>query len=176
MIYDQHTDINAINLPAVQVVIRSEDNRRASIDPETLIARDYSRKASKRNYTASSSVRFDVSKFTNNLESITRRTSTAKCAKSIRVALQSAGANIQSHPVAAADWGGTLKQLGYKEISPAFDYPQKGDIYIIDRTRSHVYGHIAGYTGSNWISDFRQNGYAVYKDIHVNYRYFRPAS
>ena len=176
MIYDQPVDINARNLPAVQVVIRSEDNRRASIDPEKLIARDYSRKASNRNYTASSSVRFDFSKFTNNLESITRRTSTAKCAKSIRVALQSAGANIQNHPVAAADWGGTLKQLGYKEISPAFDYPKKGDIYIIDRTRSHLYGHIAAYTGSNWISDFRQNGYAVYKDNNVTYRYFRPAS
>lgn len=47
---------------------------------------------------------FDLDTFTNKLKSITRQSSTSKCAKSIRVALQSAGAKIQSHPVAASDW------------------------------------------------------------------------
>ena len=63
------------------------------------------------------------------------------------------------------------KKIGYKQIDPAFDEPQEGDIYIIHRTRNHVYGHIAGYTGSEWVSDFKQNSYDVYKDDSVTYTY-----
>ncbi|MDU5497423.1 MAG: hypothetical protein E6088_07290, partial [Acinetobacter baumannii] len=55
----------------------------------------------------------------------------------------------------------------------AFDKPQEGDIYIIHRTRNHIYGHIAGYTGSEWVSDFKQSSYDVYKDDNVTYTYYR---
>ncbi|MCT6835871.1 MAG: hypothetical protein M3039_18080, partial [Acinetobacter baumannii] len=78
------------------------------------------------------------------------------------IALESAGADVENHPIAASDWGDTLKKIGYKEINPAFDEPQEGDIYIIHRTRNHIYGHIAGYTGSEWVSDFKQSSYDVY--------------
>ena len=67
----------------------------------------------------------------------------------------------------------SLEKNGYKQIKPAFNRPQKGDIYIIDATSDHVYGHIAGYTGSEWISDFRQSGYAVYREKDVEYHYYR---
>ena len=116
---------------------------------------------------------FNLDKFTNKLKGITRQTSTSKCARSIRVALQSAGAQIQSHPVAASDWGNTLLSLGYREIKPSFDNPKEGDIYIIHRTQQHKYGHIAGYSGQNWVSDFKQRSYDVYKDKNVRYSYFR---
>ena len=52
--------------------------------------------------------------------------------------------------------GAYFRKNGYKKIKPAFGHPQPGDIYIIQRTGDHVYGHIAGYTGNGWISDFRQ--------------------
>ena len=45
----------------------------------------------------------DVRKFTQKLHSMSSATSTKKCARSIRIALQSAGARILNHPVAAAD-------------------------------------------------------------------------
>jgi hypothetical protein len=48
-----------------------------------------------------------------------------------------------------------------------------GDIYIIHRTKKHVYGHIAGFTGSQWVSDFKQTSYDVYKDKNVTYTYYR---
>lgn len=115
----------------------------------------------------------DVRKFTQKLHSISSATSAAKCARSIRIALQSAGARILNHPVAAADWGRTLQTIGYKQIKPSFDQPREGDIYIIDRTQKHVYGHIAAYTGRQWISDFRQNSHAVYKNDKVTYTYYR---
>nr|WP_323127182.1 CHAP domain-containing protein [Acinetobacter pollinis] len=114
----------------------------------------------------------NVNKFTHTLAVNARRKSTEKCARHVRLALESAGANVTNHPVAAADWGHTLEKIGYRQISPAFDSPRKGDIYIIGRTRSHEYGHIAGYTGSDWVSDFRQNSYAVYSG-NATYKYYR---
>ncbi|WP_151708408.1 CHAP domain-containing protein [Acinetobacter brisouii] len=117
--------------------------------------------------------RINVSKFSIKLESISARRSSEKCARNVRIALQTAGADVSNHPIAAADWGRTLEKNGYKQIKPAFNRPQKGDIYIIDATSDHVYGHIAGYTGSEWISDFRQSGYAVYREKDVEYHYYR---
>ena len=116
-----------------------------------------------------------LKKFTGKLSSVSAFKSTAKCAKSIRIALQSAGAKIVNHPVAASDWGGTLKKIGYKQIDPAFNNPMAGDIYIIHRTQKHIYGHIAGFTGSQWVSDFKQRSHAIYKDQNVTYTYYRLA-
>ena len=39
---------------------------------------------------------------------------------------------------------------------------QKGDIVIIDSFGTHKYGHIAMWTGSQWISDFKQNNCDIY--------------
>ena len=115
----------------------------------------------------------DVRKFTQKLTSISSSSSTAKCARSIRIALQSAGAKVVNHPVAASDWGPTLKNIGYQQIKPAFDQPRVGDIYIIKKTQKHVYGHIAAYTGQQWVSDFRQKSHAVYSNDQVSYTYYR---
>ena len=117
----------------------------------------------------------DVRKFTQKLHSMSSATSTKKCARSIRIALQSAGARILNHPVAAADWEHTLQTIGYKKINPSFDNPKEGDIYIIHRTQKHIYGHIAAYTGRQWVSDFRQKSHAVYKNDQVRYTYYRLA-
>lgn len=67
--------------------------------------------------------RIDINKMTQYLQGITRQTTTRKCARSVRLALQVAGARFQSHPVAAADWGSTLTQIGYRKINLAFDRP-----------------------------------------------------
>lgn len=118
----------------------------------------------------------DVEKFSENLSRISSYRSSSKCAKFIRIALQTAGAKIVQHPVAASDWGGTLQKIGYKQIDPAFDRPVAGDIYIIHRTKQHVYGHIAGFNGTQWVSDFKQSSYDVYKDKNVTYSYYRLGS
>ena len=52
--------------------------------------------------------------------------------------------------------GANSQKIGYKEIPEEFNKPQLGDIYIITKTDKHQYGHIAGYDGSQWISDFKQ--------------------
>lgn len=133
------------------------------------------------NLTSSlSSIQNDISvnidKFTQKLRSISATTSSARCARSIRLALESAGAKFNNHPIAAADWGNTLMKIGYRKITPAFDRPQQGDIYIIDRTAKHRYGHIAGFSGTAWVSDFQQRSHDVYKEENVTYSYYRMAS
>ena len=115
----------------------------------------------------------DVDKFSQALDQVKSTRSSARCARSIRIALQRAGAKFFQHPIAASDWGATLEQIGYTRINPEFDHPQPGDIYIIHRTAQHNYGHIAGYSGSGWISDFRQASYDVYHDSNVRYSYYR---
>ena len=89
--------------------------------------------------------------------------------------MESAGARFQSHPVAAADWGNTLTKIGYRQINPKFDSPKEGDIYIIDRTGKHIYGHIAGFNGQQWVSDFKQKSYDVYNEKGLTYKYYRPS-
>ena len=115
----------------------------------------------------------DIDKFSRFLSNITRQTSTHKCARSIRIGLQSSGAKIVNHPVAAADWGNTLLKIGYRKIDLSFDQPKKGDIYIIDRNSSSKYGHIAAYSGSAWVSDYKQRSHAVYRNPNVHYTYYR---
>ncbi|NWK82441.1 CHAP domain-containing protein [Acinetobacter sp. SwsAc4] len=119
------------------------------------------------------SQQINLQKFSDKLSRVSSFHSSAQCTKSIRIALQTAGAKIAQHPIAASDWGGTLQKIGYKQIEPAFDNPMPGDIYIIHRTKKHVYGHIAGFTGSQWVSDFKQTSYDVYKDKNVTYTYYR---
>lgn len=118
----------------------------------------------------------NIDKFTQKLRSISATTSSARCARSIRLALESAGAKFNDHPIAAADWGNTLMKIGYRKITPAFDRPQQGDIYIINRTAKHRYGHIAGFSGTAWVSDFQQRSHDVYKEENVSYSYYRIAS
>lgn len=111
-------------------------------------------------------------KFANALTKNAHAKSQGKCASYVRLALEAAGADTKGHPIASSDWGSTLLKIGYKEIQNQFDQPIKGDIYIITKTTKHIYGHIAGYTGAEWISDFKQRSQAIYSDT-VSYRYFR---
>ncbi|MFV5403787.1 MULTISPECIES: CHAP domain-containing protein [unclassified Acinetobacter] len=165
MVYDQPMDMSAIHAPAqANIILRSKAEQNPKKPSTGSIHKAVS---------SSNGHRINIEKFTSYLQGITRRTSTQKCARSIRVGLQSSGAKIVNHPVAAADWGNTLMQLGYKKINASFDRPKKGDIYIIDRTSNHKYGHIAAYSGTAWVSDFKQNSHAIYRTKNLTYSYYR---
>ncbi len=43
---------------------------------------------------------------------------------------------------------GILTKMGFSQIK--YGNPQKGDIYVQDRTKTHEDGHIAIYNGTNW--------------------------
>ena len=154
MIYDHNMDVNEYVNPTLQVHIRSQDSKNG-FDPDAFLKAQALENFKTRNRDFKVTSLIDIDKFTQKLVSMSRSTTAHQCAKYVRIALQSAGASFSSHPIAASDWGATLMQIGYKRIEPSFDQPQEGDIYIIKSTSRHRYGHIAGFTGSQWVSDFR---------------------
>lgn len=181
------TDLKAIVEPAAEHLvvnhyIPNSKNKLETTAPSTLAPTDYTPPNSSHFHTTytlesiQNGISVNIDKFTQRLKNISATSSSRRCARSIRLALESAGAKFSDHPVAAADWGNTLIKIGYKQISPEFDQPQEGDIYIINRTAKHRYGHIAGFSGSAWVSDFQQRSHDVYKDTNVSYTYYRLAS
>lgn len=82
-----------------------------------------------------------------------------KCAYFVRQALKAGNVKPATWPVDAKDWGPTLLRAGFHEI-PVDDIalfkPQRGDVAIIQATTNRTSGHIQGFDGINWTSDFVQ--------------------
>ena len=66
-----------------------------------------------------------------------------------------------------------LEAIGYKEISKPSSF-KKGDITITEKNSAHKYGHMAMYSGKQWISDFKQRSEFVYdKKTQPPVHYYR---
>jgi hypothetical protein len=80
-----------------------------------------------------------------------------RCARYVREALVAGGLNTQGNPLSAKDYGPFLVRLGFAAVVTTPTYvPQQGDIVVMPGNRQSIHGHIAGYTGTQWISDFKQ--------------------
>lgn len=124
----------------------------------------------------------DVEKFTKHLRKhAVGGFGAGKCAQWVRQALQAGGARVpQPYPLMAKDWGPTLLRLGFHETAvgnPDTFYFLKGDVMVMEPHKGgKLAGHIAGYDGKNWISDFVQRdfwsgpGYRTQKPSYVVYR------
>lgn len=99
-----------------------------------------------------------------------------KCAHFVREALEAAGADTTGHPVSAKDWGPTLLRAGFTVVTDAPYVAELGDVVVIQPTSRNLHGHIAGFDGRNWISDFVQQemwpgpAYRQEKPLHNFYR------
>ena len=68
---------------------------------------------------------------------------------------------------------GILKSIGYREIPKPSSF-KKGDITITENNSAHKYGHMAMYTGKQWISDFKLRSEFVYdKKTQPPVHYYR---
>ncbi|MBV8633681.1 MAG: CHAP domain-containing protein [Burkholderiaceae bacterium] len=124
---------------------------------------------------------FDSDKFATYLREHARAHSQAHCARFVRRALEAAGASTSGYSVNAKSYGPLLLRNGFRTVkvdNPDKFTPQKGDIVVMDSTKQGGQaGHIAGYDGKNWISDFIQRdfwpgaAYAKEKPEYVVYRY-----
>ncbi len=99
------------------------------------------------------------------------------CAAYVRVALEKAGLDTSGHPRDAKDWGPTLEKIGFTPVDKHNYVPQKGDVVVFQTyPGGHPSGHMAGYNGKNWMSDYAQwdfwggKGRRKYKPPHVIYR------
>jgi hypothetical protein len=106
---------------------------------------------------------FDTDKFATYLTKHAGKSSQSHCAKSVRLALEAGGANTIGHPTPAKEYSATLIRNGFHAITvddPAKFPFLKGDIVVIEPTKhGNPAGHIAGYDGKNWVSDFVQHGF-----------------
>lgn len=100
------------------------------------------------------------------------------CAKHVRLALFAAGRKLNNWPVQAKDWGPSLLALGFVPVATAGYVAETGDIAVIQPPSSGVQaGHMQGYDGTNWVSDFVQDAfwpgpaYRKDKPAYVIYRY-----
>lgn len=100
---------------------------------------------------------FNVDKFVSTLSSNAGSSSSGKCARHVRLALNAAGVE-GTAGVSAYMYKDWLPSKGFHEISTSTT-PQAGDIIVnaSGYNGKNVHGHVQGYTGSQWISDFKQS-------------------
>lgn len=119
----------------------------------------------------------DIEKFTKHLRAHADSTPPGhgRCGEYVRKALQAGGAhfNEYSPPRYGKLYGLTLERLGFHEIT--VDDPDhfnfiRGDVMVMEPYEGGTAGHVAGYDGINWISDFVQRDFWAGK----KYRNERP--
>lgn len=123
---------------------------------------------------------FDTNKFATHLSANAGKHSQASCAKFVRRALEAGGADTKGHPVSAKLYGPILTRNGFHAITvdstDSFAF-QKGDIVVMEPvTHGNQAGHIAGFDGANWVSDFSQRGFwpgAAYEQERPSYVVYR---
>ena len=104
-----------------------------------------------------------------------------RCGEHVRKALQAGGAHISPpYPPSGRLFGPTLLKLGFRSL--VVSMPDefrflKGDVVVMQPySGGNVHGHVAGFDGTNWISDFIQRdfwagpGYRKYRPAFIIYR------
>ena len=115
----------------------------------------------------------DINKAVDHLIKHAKSKSVHLCAKYVADALAAGGFKFTRQGSAYQyRTNGILTKIGYKEISKPSSF-QKGDITVTDRNSAHPHGHIAMWSGSNWISDFKQRSEFVYSSSQPKVHYFR---
>lgn len=102
----------------------------------------------------------DIKKFTKSLYDAADKKTYGKrrCGEFVRKALQAGGAS-GAFPATGGQFGPTLLRLGFHEIS--VDNPDTfnfmgGDVMVMQPRKGTTEGHVAGYDGNKWVSDFVQ--------------------
>ncbi|MEW7849412.1 hypothetical protein AB2N08_11990 [Massilia aurea] len=124
----------------------------------------------------------DLDKFTKHLRSnALPKYGKGRCGEYVRKALQAGGADFNGkYPPRGKEYGPALEMLGFHKISAAdpdkFSF-LKSDVMVMEPYKGSTAGHVAGYDGKSWISDFVQNdfwagpAYRKEKPKHAVYRY-----
>jgi hypothetical protein len=87
----------------------------------------------------------------------------------------------QSHQIIRQEKYNSMLRAGFHTVKVddlSTFKPMKGDVAVIKATTHHKSGHIQGYDGKNWISDFVQkNGFwpgKEYREEIPDYVIYRP--
>ena len=123
----------------------------------------------------------DTENFAQTLRSNAGKISQGRCAKYVRIALAAGGADTYAYPDLAKNYAPLLIRNGYKHIEsadPDAFLAKKGDIVVFQPAKNgNQAGHIQGFDGKNWVSDFIQNGFwpgPGYRKEKPSYAIYRP--
>lgn len=122
---------------------------------------------------------WDVNKAVTHLKNHAKSQSQGYCAKYVREAIQAGGISLWGpRPNSAKDYGRVLRDAGFTEYSsvPPGGY-KAGDIAVIQNPDAqHKHGHMQMYSGSQWISDFKQKNFwpgSIYTEKKPSYKIYR---
>jgi len=122
----------------------------------------------------------DLEKFIKHLRAHAGKGSKGRCGEYVRKALQAGGAKFNGkNPPTGKEYGPALEMLGFHQIT--VDNPDKfsfikGDVMVMDPHNGSTAGHVAGYDGKDWISDFVQRDFwagPAYRKEKPNYAVYR---
>jgi hypothetical protein len=124
---------------------------------------------------------FDVEKFVRHLrENALPPFGQSKCARYVRLALEAGGANTVGHLTDAKTYGPILRKNGFRavvKIDSKSWTPMIGDVAVLEpTTKGSSAGHIQGWDGKNWISDFVQREFwpgKAYREERPAYEVYR---
>jgi uncharacterized Zn-binding protein involved in type VI secretion len=114
------------------------------------------------------------------LEEKANDSSTGYCARYVRQAIEAGGTPLDpsTRPTSAKNYGPYLQRHGYTPVQSGPNYtPQPGDVVVHQPySGGSRHGHIAMYSGNQWISDFKQRdmyGGTGYRQ-NQNFTVYRP--
>lgn len=83
-----------------------------------------------------------------------------RCAHFVRLALAAGGLTPANPPEDAKDWGATLLALGFAVLDADPAQAVMGDLAVLQPPAGEPpFGHLQGFDGANWISDFIQRDF-----------------
>jgi len=116
---------------------------------------------------------WDIKKACEWLQGNAHASSTHRCAKYVRMAIEAGGVSTDGRPLWAWQYINFLPKIGFKHIGTYTQNgytPEPGDIAVyLKGNDKKVPGHICMWTGKQWCSDFRQNNMIVYKNTKEAY-------
>lgn len=103
----------------------------------------------------------DIPKFVQALDNNAQPHSTSKCGRYVGKALKAGGIDVGNHD--GKDYGPYLKDAGFSEVSPDNYDPLAGDVVVIQPyPEGNPAGHVEGFDGTHYVSDFVQPQPGVY--------------
>lgn len=123
----------------------------------------------------------DVQKALAHLDAHAGKKSSGRCARFVNDAIVAGGARGYGRGHA---WqtGGSMAAAGFSQVASQEEYragayqPQAGDTVVFDRVPGHEWGHVAMYTGTQWVSDYKQGNtpFAAKAYQQGTFRFYRP--
>ena len=96
-----------------------------------------------------------------------------RCAQYVREAIEAGGVTLVRRN-SAKDYGPSLTAVGFLEVAEQAPLRElKGDVVVMQAIGEHVHGHMQMYSGTQWISDYKQNGFWPYIRSRPEYKLYR---